>query len=148
MTLSIYDEPEAPPQTMPLKLKLVIGAYLLFIPQEIWWMSIFGNDTKSIVRIGICVLAVVFLIRGSDLARSILRGLAAVGAIFGFMMLMQLSSLGLGSMFMGIIGAALAIYAFTFWALGQEDVKSWMRWRSTPSATPQAIASFGGGRTR
>lgn len=152
MKLSIYDAPppaaDAGPQAMPLKLKLVIGALLAFIPFEVWSYTSLWPDNKNLVRIGICVLAVVFLFRGSDLARALVRGLSAVGAVVGVLAFTSLGSLLLPKWFMVITGASIALYAFIFWALGQEDVKSWMRWRSTPSSTPQAIASFGGGRTR
>jgi hypothetical protein len=148
MTLSIWDQPTDSPKTMPLKLKLVIGAYALFIPLEAWWISMFGNSTKSTVRIAVCVLAMVFLIRGSDRARALLRGLAAVGAIFGLILLVQLSGLGVGSWPTMTAGLALAIYAFMFWALGQDDVRRWMWTRSMPSSTPPAIASFVDGRTQ
>lgn len=138
MTLSIYDEPDAVPQTMPTKLKAVIAALALFIPYEIWWFQAMGTSARGGVRIAAVVLAVVYLARGSDRARAWVRGLSVLGALAGGVLLMQMHGLGFrfGSPLMATMAGMLAIYAFIFWALGQEDVMSWTRSRSTFSAMP------------
>ncbi len=150
MALSIYNEPTAAPQSMPLKLKLVIAGLALSILQEVWWIQAIGSDTRTLVRIGVAVAAIVFLIRGSDLARALTRVVAGLGAGLAVWVLIQFHSLGIGFgswIVLSSVGVAL-IAAFIVWALGQDDVQAWMRARSSPGAMPPAIGSFGGGRTR
>jgi hypothetical protein len=138
MSLSIYDEPDTLPQTMPTKLKAVIAAIALFIPYELWWLNSMGSSARGSVRIGASVLAIVYLARGSDRARAWVRGLSVLGALAGGVLLMQLHGLGFqfGSPLMATMAGMLAIYAFIFWALGQEDVMRWTRSRSTFSSMP------------
>ncbi|MCX4242682.1 PH domain-containing protein [Paraliomyxa miuraensis] len=119
---------------MPTKLKAVIGIYLASMVLDGLWLLQDSSATKVWIRLVIGALVVVFLLRGSEGMRSIVRGFAALGILFGGITVLQAVSLGLGDtvglivLATGLFGVAMS--AFTFWALGQEDVQAWMASRS------------------
>lgn len=147
-SLSIFDQPALPPQTMPLKLRAVLAGYGVWILQDAWLLAVDSGDPKVAVQIAISALALVFLIRGNDLVRGILRVLAVLAGALGILAVVQLGSLGVTSWITISAGISTVISAFTFWALGQDDVRSWMRARSPTAAMPPVTGSSAGERTR
>ncbi|MEO8705928.1 MAG: hypothetical protein ABI867_38205, partial [Kofleriaceae bacterium] len=89
-SLSIFDQPALPPQTMPLKLRAVLAGYGVWILQDAWLLAVDSGDPKVAVQIAISALALVFLIRGNDLVRGILRVLAVLAGALGILAVVQL----------------------------------------------------------
>lgn len=132
--MSILAGPTEPPTHMPTKLKVVIASYLVSMAFDGWMLSLDTSATRVWVRIVIGALVIAFLLRGSDSVRSIVRGFAALGVVFGVVIVLQALSLGLGStaglLTLGAGSFAVGMNAFTFWALGQDDVQVWMATRT------------------
>lgn len=132
--MSILDGPTEPPKHMPAKLKVVLGSYALSLALDGYMLTLGGDQTRTWIRIVIGVLVIAFLLRGSDSVRSIVRGFAALGVVFAVVVVLQAVSLGAsttaGSVLLVVGVVSLCMSAFTFWALGQEDVQVWMATRT------------------
>jgi hypothetical protein len=132
--MSILDGPTEPPKHMPAKLKVVLGYYALSLALDGYLLTLDSSATRTWIRIVIGVLVIAFLLRGSDSVRSIVRGFAALGVVFAVVVILQGVAIGMATtagtfvMITGIV--ALCMSAFTFWALGQDDVQLWMATRT------------------
>jgi hypothetical protein len=132
--MSILDGPTEPPKHMPSKLKAVLVFYVLSMGIDLWVLTQDTTATRTWVRLVIGVLVIAFLLRGSDSVRAIVRGFAALGIVFGAVIVLQALSLGVGTT-LGLIALLTGAFAFgsnvfTFWALGQDDVQLWMATRT------------------
>ena len=88
-------------------------------------------ETSSWIAVGVNVLFIVGIMRGSEGARAILRGLAAIGFIFAAIGIMMVAASGLAATNLGMIALVAAFFSavvsgFMFWCLGQEDVIAWI----------------------
>ncbi len=130
--MSILDGPTEPPKEMPTKLKVVLGYYGLSILLDAYMLTLGGDQTRTWIRMAIGALVIAFLLRGSDSVRAIVRGFAALGVIFGIVVVLQGVSIGssAGTLVLVLGTFATCMSAFTFWALGQEDVQVWMATRT------------------
>lgn len=71
------------------------------------------------------------IIRGSEGARALLRGFAAIGLIFSAIGILMIAASGLAMTGLGVTGLLAGVYsvvvcAFMYWCLGQEDVIAWI----------------------
>ena len=132
--MSILDGPAELPKQMPTKLKIVLGYYVLSTALDGFMLTLDSSETRTWVRLAIGVLVIAFLLRGSDSVRSIVRGFAALGVVFAGVLVLQGVAIGPGTtagaivLVTGIFAACMN--AFTFWALGQDDVQLWMATRT------------------
>jgi len=88
-------------------------------------------DAASWIAVGVNVLFIFGIMRGSEGARAILRGLAALGFILTTIGLVMVAASGLASTPLGMVAAAsgllgAVVSGFMYWCLGQEDVISWI----------------------
>jgi len=88
-------------------------------------------ETSSWIGVGVNVLFIVGIMRGSEGARAILRGLAALGFILSALGLIMVAASGLASTNLGMIAMVSGLFGavvsgFMYWCLGQEDVISWI----------------------
>ncbi len=129
-----FDDPSARPLSMPTKLKVVIASYVVSMAIDGWMLSLDTSATRVWVRLAIGALVIAFLVRGSDSVRGIVRAFAALGVVFGVVILLQALALGMsstaGMIALGAGSFAVGMNAFTFWALGQDDVQTWMATRT------------------
>jgi hypothetical protein len=137
--MSILDGPTEPPKHMPSKLKAVLVLYVLSMALDAWVLAQDPESTRTWIRLAIGGLVIAFLLRGSDSVRAIVRGFAALGIVFGTVILLQAFTLGVGTT-LGTVTLLLGLFAcgsnvFTFWALGQDDVQVWMATRTFQRVT-------------
>lgn len=121
---------------MPTLLKVVIGFFALSIAWDLYLVVNGAAGTAQWIRMAIGIAVIIGLLRGSESTRAIVRALSVLGMLGGAVMLIRLIPvlgampaslmvLGLGATLLALLGSA-----FSFWALGREDLEMWMARRS------------------
>ncbi len=112
---------------MPTKLKVVIGIYAASLCLDGYMLTLDSSATRTWIRMAVGVLVIALLLRGSEGMRSVVRGFAVIGVILGLVVVVQGAMVATPVLAVGV-GTVVA-NAFTFWALGQQDVQVWMATR-------------------
>ena len=87
--------------------------------------------TESWAGLVIQALFVAGLLAGSEGARAVLRGLAALAFVVSAIAVMGIAASGLAATSLGMIGLLSGAFGavsagFMFWCLGQDDVRAWI----------------------
>lgn len=118
---------------MPTALKVVVGFQLLGILADVYTVATGAGTTTVYARLAIGIALVAALLRGNESARAVVRFFAVIGVIGSVVMLLQGLQLGmghaLGMVALGTGALGLVANLYTFWALGRDDVHTWMATR-------------------
>ena len=84
------------------------------------------------------ILIIVGLMRGSEVTREIFRGLAGIGVVLCLIAMVLVCKSGVmatsaGMLVLGIYAYSMIVSGFTFWVLGQQDVRAWVTGRRAPT---------------
>lgn len=92
-----------------------------------------ANTGEAMAWFGVAmnVAFIVGIMRGSEGARAVLRGFAALGLVIVAISLLIVAASGLLATPFGLIGLLTGVLSglvsgFMFWCLGQEDVVAWI----------------------
>ena len=115
---------------MPTKMRIALILMAFGVLMKAAEVFALDEGTQGYVVLAIQTAIVAGLYRGNESIRSLVRVLSLLGALVGaFAMVTALGALGAGALALMALGTGamtVVISLFVFWALGQDDVISWM----------------------